>query len=76
MLLLHLVTTQPLEVLKLAVYAAAKCGAMQFIKTIFSSKAGRAIFIACKENSPLPEVFARKHGHDEVANYLEGVTAR
>ena len=49
---------------------------MQFIKTVFSSNSGRAIYEACKENSLLPEFIARKHGHVETANYLEEITTR
>lgn len=66
-------STQPFETLKLAVCVAAKCGAMQFIKTVFSSKAGRAI---CKEIPLLPQLIAREHGYEEIANYLEELTTR
>ena len=66
-------STQSFETLELAVCVAAKCGAMQFIKTVFSSKAGRAI---CKENPLLPQLLAREHGYEEIANYLEELTTR
>lgn len=65
-------STQPFETLELAVCVAAKCGAMQFIKTVFSSKAGRAI---CTKNPLLPQL-AREHGYEEIANYLEELTTR
>ena len=63
-------STQQFETLELAVCVAAKCGAMQFIKTVFSSKAGRAI---CTEK---PQLLAREHGYEEIANYLEELTTR
>lgn len=62
--------TQSFETLELAVCVAAKCGAMQFIKTVFSSKAGRAI---CRKK---PQLLAREHGYEEIANYLEELTTR
>ncbi|CAH3113361.1 unnamed protein product, partial [Porites lobata] len=69
-------STQPLKTLKLSVYAAAKFGAKQFLKTVFESKAGRKVFNAYKDHPPLPEVIAWKYGHEETANYLEDITIR
>ena len=65
-----------MKTLKLSVYAAAKFGAKQFLKTVFNSKAGRKVFNAYKDNPPLPEVIARKYGHEETASYLDEITIR
>jgi len=62
--------------LSLLVYVAAEIGALQFLKIIFTSSAGKVVFSAYKENSALPEVIARDHGNEETANYLEDVTKR
>ena len=69
-------STQPVQVLRLLVYTAAEIGAQQFIEMIFSTSAGRVVFDAYKDSSQLPEVIARKRGHEETANYLEDITAR
>ena len=62
--------------LRLLVYEAAESGAQQFIEMIFTSSAGRIVFDTYKDSSPLPEVIARNHGHEETARYLEEVTTR
>ena len=74
--LLQIGSAQSLKTLKLSVYAAAKFGAKQFLKTVFESKAGRKVFNAYKDHPPLPEVIAWKYGHEETANYLEDITIR
>ena len=73
---LHLGSAQPIQLLQNLVYAAAKSGAQQFLKTIFTSSTGRVIFYGYKDCSPLPEVIARKYGHEETAHYLEYITER
>jgi len=72
----NLVSTQPVNVLQLMIYAAAETGAQQFIEMIFSTSAGRIVFDAYKGRTPLPEVVARNQGHEETACYLENVTTR
>ena len=69
-------SSQPVKMLRLLVYAAAECGALQFIKTIFTSSAGRVVFDAYKDKPVLPEVIAINQGNERIANYLEDVTKR
>lgn len=68
--------TNPVHVLRLLVYAAAKSGAQQFIEMIFNSSAGRIVFDAYKDRPLLPEVIAKSHGNEETACYLEDITKR
>lgn len=68
--------TEPVQLLRLLVYTAAKEGAQQFIEIIFNSSSGRVVFEAYKECPPLPEVIAKDHGNEETAHYLEGITKR
>ncbi len=68
--------TEPVQLLRLLVYTAAKMGAQQFIEIIFNSSSGRVVYEAYKECPPLPEVIARDHGNEETAHYLEGITKR
>ena len=68
--------TEPVQLLSLLVYTAAKLGAQQFIEIIFNTSSGRVVFDAYKERSSLPEVVARDHGNEETARYLEGITKR
>ena len=58
------------------VNTAAKVGAQQFIEMIFTSSAGKVVFAAYKDSSTLPEVIARDHGNEKIANYLEDITKR
>ena len=43
---------------------------------IFATSAGRVVFGAYKDRTPLPEVIARNNGHEETAHYLEELTTR
>ena len=62
--------------LQLLVYTAAETGAQQFIELIFNSSAGRVVFNAYRNTSPLPEAVARANGHEDTAQYLESITKR
>ncbi len=62
--------------LRLLVYAAAECGAQQFVEMLFTSSAGRVVFDVYKDKPVLPEVIAKNHGNERTANYLEDVTKR
>lgn len=68
--------TEPMMLLRLLVYTAAKVGAQQFIEIVFNSSAGRIVFETYKDSSQLPEVIAKDHGNEETAHYLELITKR
>ncbi len=72
----YLESSQPVEMLRLLVYAAAECGAQHFVEMLFTSSAGRVVFDAYKDKPVLPEVIAKNHGNEKTANYLEDVTKR
>ena len=67
---------QSLQGLQLLVYTAAETGAQQFIELIFNSSAGRVVFNAYRNTSPLPEDVARAYGHEDTAQYLESISKR
>lgn len=73
---LSLGSSQPFHLLSILVYEAAKTGANEFIKMIFSSSAGRAVFDAYKDNLTLPESIAKDNGNEDTAIYLEDITKR
>ena len=64
------------RVLQRLVYKAAEIAAQQFIELIFNSSAGRVVFNAYRNSSPLPEALARANGHEDTAQYLESITKR
>jgi len=67
---------EPVKLLRLLLYIAAKHGAQQFIEAIFHSSAGRVVFESYKDKSKLPEVIAKEYGNYETAHYLEAITKR
>ena len=69
-------SVQSLEVLQLLIYIAAQTNAQQFIKMIFSTSAGKIVFDAYKNRSPLPEDVAMANGHRELGVYLQDITER
>ena len=73
---LYLGFTQQLQSLQHLVNAAVASGARWFIEPIFKSSAGRMLLHSYKESSQLPEVIARKNGHEETANFLADITKR
>ena len=64
------------DVLTSLVYAAARIGVGEFIRMVFSTSAGRIVFEAYKNKSPLPENIADANGHDEIAASLRAITKR
>ena len=64
------------QLLQRFVYAAAKVNAAWFIRLLFDLPAGGIVFDSYKGGPLLPEYVARARGHDEIAEYLEGVTKR
>jgi len=67
---------QPVDVLQRLLYTAAQIGAEEFIRTLFSTSAGRIVFESYKNRSPLPEDIADANGHDEIAGYFRSITER
>jgi len=67
---------QPVDVLQRLLYTAAQIGAEQFIRTLFSTSAGRIVFESYKNRTPLPEDIADANGHDEIAGYFRSITER
>ena len=65
-----------LNVLRLMVYTAAKANAHQFIRVVFSTSVGRAVFSHYRDSTRLPQDVARDKGHMELAEYLEEVHQR
>ena len=64
------------DVLTRLVYTAARIGVGEFIRMVFSTSAGRIVFEAYKNKSPLPENIADANGHDEIAASLRAITKR
>lgn len=74
--LLHVGFAQQLQSLQCLVNAAVASGAQWFVEPIFKSSAGRMLLDSYKESSQLPEVIAKKNGHEETAKFLEDITKR
>ena len=64
------------NILRRLVYTAARVGAVDFIRMVFTSSAGRIVFKTYKNNYPLPEEIAVANAHPEVAAYLQAITER
>ena len=65
-----------LDVLRRLVYTAARIGAGEFIRMLFSTSARHIVFKAYKNRCPLPEDIADANGHYEIATYLRSATER
>ena len=65
-----------MDLLRCLIYTAARTGAEEFIRTIFSTPAGRIIFEAYKKESALPEDMADANGHEGIATFLRATTKR
>ena len=65
-----------LDVLRRLVYTAARIGAGEFIRMLFSTSARRIVLKAYKNRCPLPEDIADANGHYEIATYLRSATER
>ena len=57
-------------------YTAARIGVEGFIRMVFGTSAGRIVFEAYKNKSPLPEEIAAGNGYDEIASFLRNVSER
>ncbi|KAM7433100.1 hypothetical protein ABFA07_016615 [Porites harrisoni] len=68
--------TQQLQSLQHLVNAMVASGAQWLIEPIFKSTAGRMLLHSYKETSQLPEVIARKNGHEETVKFLADITKR
>lgn len=64
------------KVLKVLVYKAAQIGGFEFVKTIFSTSAGKIVFSNYKDSATLPEDVARANGHATLADYLQDLNTR
>lgn len=64
------------KVLKDLVYKAAQVGGLEFIKTIFTTSAGKVVFSNYKDSPTLPEDVARANGHTTLADYLQDMNNR
>ncbi|XP_020614089.1 uncharacterized protein LOC110052317 isoform X3 [Orbicella faveolata] len=64
------------KVLKVLVYKAAQIGGFEFVKTVFSTSAGKIVFSNYKDSATLPEDAARANGHTTLADYLQGLNTR
>jgi len=64
------------QVLKVLVYQAAQIGGFEFVKTVFSTSAGKIVFSNYKDSAILPEDAARANGHTTLADYLQGLNTR
>ena len=65
-----------LNVLQLMVYTAAETNAHQFVRVLFGTSVGRAVFSHYRDSTRLPQDVARDKGHEELAEYLEEVHQR
>ena len=72
----HTQLAKPVDVLQLMLYTAAKIGASQFVRVLFSTSAGRAVFNQYRDNATLPHNVAQANGHQELAQYLKEVHRR
>ena len=73
---LYLGFTQQLQSLQHLVNAAVASGTQWFIEPVLKSSAGRMLLHSYNATSQLPEVIARKNGHEETANFLADITKR
>ena len=71
-------STQPgdVQVLQTLVDRAAECDAFDFLHMIFNTSAGKVVFDAYKDSSPLPEDTAKVNGHEKTAQFLRDVFQR
>lgn len=71
-------SSQPVDVhvLQTLVDTAAECDAFDFLHMIFNTSAGKVVFDAYKEISPLPEDTAKVNGHEKTAQFLREVFQR
>jgi len=67
---------QAVEILRRLLYTAARIGVEGFIRMVFGTSAGRIVFEAYKNKSPLPEEIAAGNGYDEIASFLRDVSER
>lgn len=67
---------QPEDILQPLLFTAAETGAKELIEIIFTLPVGRILFEAYRNESPLPEDIAEENGHEEIAEYLRGITKR
>lgn len=65
-----------MDLLRYLIYTAARIGAEEFIRMIFSTSAGRIVFEAYKKESTLPEDMAEENGHEGIATFLRAITKR
>ena len=72
----HVRQLKSVEILRRLLYTAARIGQEKFIRMIFGTSAGRTVFEAYKNKSPLPENVADANGHEEIAAYLRSITER
>lgn len=67
---------QSVEILRRLLHTAARIGHEKFIRLIFATSAGRTVFEAYKNKSPLPENVADANGHEKIATYLRSIAKR
>lgn len=72
----HVRHLKSVEILRRLLYTAARIGQEKFIRMIFGTTAGRTVFEAYKNKSPLPENVADANGHEKTAAYLRSITER
>ena len=65
-----------LNILQLMVYTAAETNAHQFVRVLFGTSVGRAVFSHYRDSTRLPQDVARDKGHKELAEYLEEMHQR
>lgn len=72
----HVRQLKSVEILRRLLYTAARIGQEKFVRMIFGTSAGRTVFEAYKNKSPLPENVADANGHEKIAAYLRSITER
>ena len=65
-----------LNILQLMVYTATETNAHQFVRVLFGTSVGRAVFSHYRDSTRLPQDVALDKGHEELAEYLEEVHQR
>lgn len=64
------------EVLQLLFRKAVRIGCQEFIEIIFCTDAAHAVLNSFESRSMLPEDFARRDGHEELADYIQNTRLR